>query len=61
MFQAKRFMPARAGKTSAGNSRSGHSGGCSVFFFSLLESLRTSLPWASRISMVISSFGSVFK
>ena len=51
-------MPALVGSSSGGFSRSGHSGGCSfLFFFSLLEYFRTSLPSLSVISSVI-SFGS---
>ena len=43
------------------STRSGHSGGCSSSFFSLLERWRTTLPCASRISSVTSSFGAALQ
>ena len=50
-------MPASAGIVRSGVSWSGHSGGCSKVFFSLLERWRTSFPCASTMSSVTSSFG----
>ena len=48
-------MPAWAGSRLAGFSWSGHSGGCSFLFASRFDKWRTRLPWASKISIVISS------